>query len=301
MDRFTPRRATPMKRFLVINSSSDRVGHGTLDEIRRVVPRPLPPASVDWPGTVQVRLPDHSPECQRILRILTEAGCTPHIEGTSLGSRSFVIQPNYEYEAEDLERAACFEVLSAEDARTHDQAEPTDGSFALEAQGLQAKGPLLAAGDLLTLVSSQLRADMEAAGFVGLAFRPVRAYTGKHPGPIEEVSWGQIGCQPYWVITPTLTLPRLSRRCDLRDASNQPVTGEDSSRGGTIQEREFPAGELHYVNQEIKQVAPFDFAATRELLAFGRSPRLVVSRRVHEFLIARGVEALWLPVFVDDE
>lgn len=70
-------------------------------------------------------------------------------------------------------------------------------------------------------------------------------------------------------------------------------------------EDQFPAGELHYRKSDLLTIPPFDFALTHELLDMSRpSPyhrRLVLSRRVHDFIRARRLKVSWLPVYVDDE
>jgi hypothetical protein len=211
--------------------------------------------------------------------------------------------PNYEYEQADLEQADYFEMLPHQDVKTHYGRSP-EGTLNLKQPGLARKGPLLIAIPWVLLVSSPLRGELEGAGFVGLAFRQTQVVKGKSYQTLEEVPWSKVGCEPYWELTASVDLPPLSPRCLLMNEKGERIRDDDWSNGVFLMEDQFPAGELHYRRSDLRDISCFDLALTHE--PFGNRPseynkHLVMSRRVYDFINARRLKVMWLPVYVDDE
>ncbi|TVQ33157.1 MAG: hypothetical protein EA376_03630 [Phycisphaeraceae bacterium] len=282
-----------MKRYLQITVPRSELGEEVFTRLSGVMPG-------DYSGTFHARFRDDSAQCREVLRILHEAGLAPHGDFEPFGPGKYSCWPNYEYEQDDLDRASSFQMLPHQSAdRAHDQT--SESILSLKANRLARKGPLLLTDPLAVLVSSKLRAELEAAEFIGLEFRATQAARVQSMGDSEVVPWSKVGCEPYWRVDSSVRLPRLSPRCRLVDVKGRPVTDEDSSKGVALLEGEFPAGELHYRSADIHAVEPFDAAMTREPLAYGRGPRLVVSRRVYDFINARRLKVTWLPVYVDEE
>lgn len=260
------------------------------------------PSGVDQHSTrFLARLRDDSLEWAAVNRVLAEAGCRAHTHGERYEPGQFSLQPNYEYDKADFARADYFQMLPQQDVESSG-ARSAEGVLYVQRAGLNRKGPLVLSDPLAVLVSSHLRAAMESAGFIGLAFRRTGVRVGRYQDELKEVSWERVGRDPYWEIAPTITLPPLSPRCRLVDGkTGTPITDDDWSHGVMLVEDELPAGELHYRQADIRMVEPLDFAMTHEPLAYGRGSRLVVSRRVYDWVRGEHLRACWTPVFVDAE
>lgn len=282
-----------MKRYLQIAASKREIGDDAFARLCEVIPG-------DYISVFQARLRDDSAEWAAVRRVLEEAGCRQRSQFEDSGPGKFSCHPNYDYEESDIDRADYFQLRPRDYVETNGWRSP-EGHLYLKPSWLPRKGPLLGADGFGIIVSSELRAELEAAGFAGLAFRPTRVRRERRSDGAEDVPWEKVGCAPYWELTGSVRLPSLSPRCRLVDSrQGQPIKDDDWSKGVMLIEGEFPAGELHYRRADIQRVEPFDFASTHEPL--GRChPKLILSRRVYDWVLTRKLKTDWLPVYVDDE
>ncbi|MCW5768313.1 MAG: hypothetical protein KIT19_06490 [Phycisphaeraceae bacterium] len=154
-----------------------------------------------------------------------------------------------------------------------------------------------------TVVSSQVRREMEAAGFIGLGFRPTLIATGRRERGPTIIPWEKLGKDPIWELAPSIVLPPLHPQSRLLNRKGQPTAGTDWSKGLFLLEGggELAGGGMHYRRADLASAEPFDMAFTLE--AFGDRPSIdnrwiVVSRRVYDFMNALNHEVQWRPVYL---
>ncbi|MCW5768312.1 MAG: hypothetical protein KIT19_06485 [Phycisphaeraceae bacterium] len=282
-----------MRRFLRLTASKHEIGEDAFARLARIVPG-------EYSATFHARVLDSSPECMEVLRVLAEAGCVAHGKYEPSAPGKFSLWPNYEYEQVDLDRADYFQMLVHADVETRYGRSP-EGLLNLKQVRWAKKGPLLATGVKARIVSTPLRAELEAQGFAGMTFRPTRVVKGELLAELQEVPWDKVGCEPYWELTSSIVLPPLSPRCLLMNEKGERVREESWSKRAYLMEDQFPAGEFHYRRGDLAGIPPFDVAQTREPLVAGSDQNLVLSRRVYDFINTRRLKCMWLPVYVDDD
>lgn len=249
-----------------------------------------------------------------VYRILCDAGCRPVKFGEEYGPGLFGWWPIFEYEPADFDQASYFTFTAFAESESN-QIKSThhrnkEGVLLLNRPAARIKLTIMSLYALgivpQTVVSSQVRSDMEADGFIGLGFRPTLLATGRRERGPTIIPWEKLGKEPIWELAPSIVLPPLHPQSRLLNRKGEPTAGTDWSKGLFLLEGEgkLAGGGIHYRRADFDAVEQFDAAFTLE--AFGDRPNInsrwiVVSRRVRDFINARNDEVRWQPVYIIED
>jgi hypothetical protein len=141
-----------------------------------------------------------------------------------------------------------------------------------------------------TVVSDSLRLEMIQAGLVGLRF-------------VEVVPTDQSTGKKLWELKSSIILAPMPQERVIRHESSP----EDNVHVAGIRDGDYFPAEMHYAEDALRKVEPFDVAETYEIFCGpgwkedGHGERhLVVSQRFRQFCLAHNLKLSWdSPVRID--
>lgn len=140
------------------------------------------------------------------------------------------------------------------------------------------------------VVTDSLRLEMLQAGLVGLRF-------------VEAVPVGQSTGKQLWELKSSVILPPMPPERVIRHEASP----EDNVHVGGIRDGDYFPAEMHYAEDALRKVEPFDVAETHEIFCGpgwkkdgNGERRLVVSQRFRQFCLTRHLKLSWhSPVRID--
>lgn len=152
------------------------------------------------------------------------------------------------------------------------------------------------------VVSNRVKQLLEALNLIGIAFRSTVPVRGGYGELGTAYSWSQIG-DPWWELTSSIELSRVSPKCDLRDNKGRKVLA-DFSNGCFLHEPPYVLGELRYRQRDIIALGPFGLARTKERWGSRPGPDdrwLIASHEFYRFCREHKLKCEWIPVHIDDD
>lgn len=246
---------------------------------------------------VKVRLDDV--RYTKVIKVLEEHGWTPRVDGwRPRGPKQYWLRYLRQYSRRDIAEAEL--LLLHPRAYCEGLYRTEDGLIKLDADKLRRRAHIAHATPEWIVVSDRARRLIEEAGMRHVVFRPTVAVSYRH---VKEkvIQWERLG-GPWWELSSSYVLPRLSPTVELRDRFGNPHDGDDA-KGYYIHEGLFLRPELHYRRADIPATLAFDVACTHECFGMPTpDDRLkVCSPRFAAFCLSHKLTTGWVPVRIDPD
>ena len=265
-------------------NSEDR---GIIEEFRQLFPFAKQGAGFG------LDLPADDPRIKQVLAEFARRGI-PRVDYSKAPQKprprfEYMLEYHHRYEPADFDSARYLwpqhEVLVSGDQRRDAQ-----GRLMLSSARLPADFAIGCALFDAVVVSDSLRLEMMQAGLVGLRF-------------VEVIPVGQSNGNKLWELKSSVILPPMPQERLIRHEASP----EDNVHVGGIRDGDYFPAEMHYAEDALRKVEPFDVAETHEIFCGpgwkedgNGKRRMVVSQRFRQFCLTRRLKLSWhSPVQID--
>lgn len=286
----------------IVGESESRLGTELFEALCRVCPSGCRRV-VGWRQQVtrvfRVKLPVHHRQARMIEDVFRQHGWSVWMDHRKpIGEREYWLRYLRQYSRRDIAEAEL--LLLHPRAYCEGLYRTEDGLIKLDADKLRRRAHIAHATPEWIVVSDRARRLIEEAGMRHVVFRPTVAVSYRH---VKEkvIQWERLG-GPWWELSSSYVLPRLSPTVELRDRFGNPHDGDDA-KGYYIHEGLFLRPELHYRRADIPATLAFDVACTHECFGMPTpDDRLkVCSPRFAAFCLSHKLTTGWVPVRIDPD